>query len=82
MALDPKAKAKIQANHAEGNMPAMATLSPLRRLSHPPERRSGIKSNRLSKIQELQDAYAVLASLDSTYERLTAPDPVAHRLLA
>jgi hypothetical protein len=58
------------------------TVSPLRCLSHRPERRGGIKSNRLSELQELQDAYAVLASLDSTYERLTAPRPVGHLLLA
>jgi hypothetical protein len=54
--------------------------SPLRRV-HPLERDSGIKSNRLSKIQELQDAHAVLAALDSTDKRLTAPDPVGHLLL-
>jgi hypothetical protein len=29
-----------------------------------------------------RSAYAVLASLNSTYERLTAPDPVGHLLLA
>jgi hypothetical protein len=36
----------------------------------------------LGEIQELEDACAVLASLDSTYERLTAPDQVGHLLLA
>jgi hypothetical protein len=55
--------------------------SPLRRLD-PPKRGGSIKSNRLSKIQELQNAHAVLATLDSTDKRLTAPDPIGHLLLA
>jgi hypothetical protein len=56
------------------------TLS-LRRLN-PPEHGGCIKSNRLSEIQELQNAHTVLASLDGTNKRLAAPDLVAHVLLA
>jgi hypothetical protein len=55
--------------------------SPLRHL-HAPQRGGCIKSNRLSEIQELQDAHTVLASLDGTDERLAAADPVGHLLLA
>jgi hypothetical protein len=58
-----------------------AALSPLRRLN-PPERGGCIKSNRLSKIQELEDAHTVLPALDGTDQRLPAPHPVGYLLMA
>ena len=76
----PTAKWRENARNGRGACPD--ALSPLRPLSHPAERGSGIKSNRLSEIQELQDAHTVLASLDGAHERLTARDPVGHHLLA
>jgi hypothetical protein len=47
-----------------------------------PARKRVRADGKLVQASELQDAYAVLASLDSAHERLTAPDSVGHRLPA